>query len=52
MGSAAVFMETGPATKNTNLGAVKSVFGVKRFLLYLLFTMVFAFLSGFVIDLV
>lgn len=33
MGSAAAFMITGPATKITNLGAVKIVLGVKRFLL-------------------
>lgn len=31
MGSAAAFMITGPATKITNLGAVKIVLGAKRF---------------------
>lgn len=31
MGSAAAFMITGPATKITNLGALKIVLGVKRF---------------------
>lgn len=46
MGSAAAFMLTGPATKITNLGAVKIVLGMKRFLLYLAFIMVYAFLSG------
>lgn len=35
MGLAAAFMITGPATKITNLGAVKIVLGVRRFLLYL-----------------
>ncbi len=50
MGSAAAFMITGPATKITNLGAVKIVLGAKRFFLYLLLTMMFAFLSGWVID--
>ena len=52
MGSAAAFMITGPATKITNLGAMKIVLGVKRFVLYILFSMAFAFLSGLLIDLV
>ncbi len=52
MGSAATFMITGPATKITNLGAVKIVLGVKRFLLYILFTIVYAFLTGLVVNLV
>ena len=34
IGSAAAFMITGPATKITNLGALKIVLGVRRFLLY------------------
>ena len=38
MGSAAAFMITGPATKITNLGAVKIVLGTKRFAAYLVFT--------------
>ena len=33
MGSAAAFMLTGPPTKITNLGALKIVLGMKRFLL-------------------
>ena len=52
MGSAAAFMITGPATKITNLGALKIVLGVKRFLLYLAFVMVFSFVTGMVIDLI
>jgi len=51
MGSAAAFMITGPATKITNLGALKIVLGVKPFLFYLLFTVLFALLSGLAIDL-
>lgn len=51
MGSATAFMITGPATKITNLGAMKIVLGLKRFVLYILFSMGFAFLSGMVIDL-
>lgn len=52
MGAAAAFMVTGPATKITNLGAVKIVLGAKCFTLYLLFTMVFAFFSGILINLI
>jgi len=51
MGSATAFMITGPATKITNLGAMKIVLGLKRFVLYILFSMGFAFLSGMIIDL-
>jgi uncharacterized membrane protein YraQ (UPF0718 family) len=50
MGSAAAFMITGPATKITNLGAVKMVLGAKNFALYLLFVMVTALLCGFMVD--
>lgn len=51
MGAACAFMITGPATKITNLGALKIVLGVKRFALYILFSMVFAFISGLLVDL-
>ena len=51
MGSATAFMITGPATKITNLGAMKIVLGLKRFIIYISFSMGFAFLSGIVIDL-
>lgn len=50
MGSAAAFMITEPATKITNLGAVKIIFGVKRFLLYLAFVMVFSLMTGLVVN--
>ncbi|MDR3191582.1 MAG: permease [Treponema sp.] len=50
MGSAAAFMITGPATKITNLGALKIVLGLKNFALYILFAIVSALLSGFVVD--
>lgn len=52
MGSAAAFMITGPATKITNLGALKIVLGLKRFLLYLAFTMVFSFATGILVNLI
>lgn len=50
LGSAAAFMITGPATKITNLGAVKIVLGMKRFVLYLAYVMVFSFLTGLVVN--
>lgn len=50
MGSAAAFMITGPATKITNLGAVKIVLGVRKFLLYLVFVVTFAVVTGLLVD--
>ena len=52
MGSAAAFMITGPSTKITNLGALKSVMGIKRFIAYILFTVAFAFVTGIVVNLI
>ena len=51
MGSASAFMITGPATKITNLGAMKIVLGVKRFLLYLAFVMAFSLATGLLVNL-
>lgn len=51
MGAAAAFMITGPATKITNLGAVKIVLGTKRFVIYLAYVIVFACLVGALTDL-
>ena len=50
MGSAAAFMITGPATKITNLGAMKIVLGWKRFILYILFSIAFAWCTGMIVD--
>ena len=50
LGSAAAFMLTGPSTKITNLGALKIVLGVKHFLLYLAFVMIFSFTTGLVVN--
>ena len=50
LGSVAAFMITGPATKITNLGAVKIVLGMKRFLLYLAFVMVFSLVCGLMVN--
>ena len=52
MGSAAAFMITGPATKITNLGALKIAMGWKRFLLYLAFVMSFSLVIGVMINIV
>ncbi len=52
MGSAAAFMITGPATKITNLGAVKIVLGMKHFIFYIAFVMLFSLLSGMLVNLV
>lgn len=50
-GSAASFMLTGPATKITNLGALKICMGIRRFLLYLAYIMIFSFLCGLAVNL-
>ena len=52
MGSAAAFMLTGPATKITNLGALKIVLGAKRFALYIAFVMAFSLVTGLIVDLI
>lgn len=52
MGSAAAFMITGPATKITNLGALKIVMGMKNFVYYLIYTMLFSLVSGLLVNLV
>lgn len=52
MGSAAAFMITGPATKITNLGAVKIVLGVRRFALYIIYVILFSFLAGLLVNVV
>ena len=51
MGSAAAFMITGPATKITNLGALKIVLGIKRFILYIAFVMAFSLITGLITNL-
>lgn len=51
MGSAAAFMITGPATKLTNLGALKSALGIKHFLLYWIFVILFALATGMFVNL-
>lgn len=50
MASASAFMITGPATKITNLGALKIVLGAWKFFAYLLFVMAYSLINGLVVD--
>jgi uncharacterized membrane protein YraQ (UPF0718 family) len=50
LGAASAFMITGPAMKITNLGAVKIILGIKDFVFYIAFSVLFALLTGFFID--
>ena len=52
VGSAASFMLTGPSTKITNLGALKIVLGVRHFLLYLAYVMIFSLVTGLLVNLI
>ena len=52
LGSAAAFMITGPATKITNLGALKVVLGIKHFLFYWAFIIVYSCVAGILINIV
>lgn len=51
-GSAAAFMITGPATKITNLGALKIALGVKNFFIYIAFVILFSLATGFIVNIV
>lgn len=51
-GSAAAFMITGPATKITNLGALKIALGAKNFALYFVFVIIFSLLTGIIVNLI
>lgn len=50
LGSAAAFMITGPATKITNLGALKVVLGIKHFLFYWAFIIIYSCVAGILIN--
>lgn len=50
LGSAAAFMITGPATKITNLGALKTILGFRHFALYLIFVMGFSLITGLITN--
>ena len=46
LGSAVAFMLSGPATKLTNLGALKIVLGARSFSIYIAFSLIFAIAAG------
>jgi uncharacterized membrane protein YraQ (UPF0718 family) len=50
VGSAVAFMLSGPATKLTNLGAVKIILGTRNFILYICYSLLFAVLAGLLTD--
>lgn len=50
MGSAASFMITGPATKITNLGALKICMGIRHFICYLAYVIVFSLAAGMLVN--
>lgn len=52
LGAASAFMVTGPATKITNLGALKIVLGARNFALYMLFVITFSLLTGAIVNLI
>ncbi|MBQ4257693.1 MAG: permease [Clostridia bacterium] len=52
LGSASAFMITGPATKITNLGALKIVLGAKNFALYMLFVILFSLVTGAIVNII
>ena len=51
-GSAAAFMITGPATKITNLGALKIALGAKHFAFYIAFVIFFSLITGALVNLI
>ncbi|MCL2764456.1 MAG: permease [Treponema sp.] len=51
-GDALVFMLAGPALKINNLSAVKMILGVKNFFIYMLYCLIFAMLSGLIINVI
>jgi uncharacterized membrane protein YraQ (UPF0718 family) len=50
LGAASAFMITGPAMKITNLGAVTIILKIKKFAVYIAFSVLFALITGFIID--
>ena len=50
MGAAASFMITGPSTKITNLGALKICLGLKNFVKYILYVVIYSLVIGMIIN--
>ena len=52
MGAATSFMITGHATKITNLGALKICLGIKNFVIYITYTIIFSLVAGIIVNLI
>ena len=52
IGAATSFMITGPATKITNLGALKICLGIKNFIIYIAYTIIFSSVFGIIINVI
>jgi len=52
LGAATTFMIIGPATKITNLGALKIIFSARNFFLYMLFVVIISIITGVFIDVI
>lgn len=52
MGAATSFMITGPATKITNLGALKICLGIKNFIIYIMYTILFSLICGIIVNII
>ncbi len=52
MASASAFMITGPATKITNLGALKIVLGAWKFAGYIAFVILYSLINGLIVGLI
>ena len=49
-GAAVAFMLSGPATKINNLAALKAVLGIKNFILYIAFVLIFSIAAGLITN--
>jgi len=50
LGAAGAFMVSGPATKITNLGALKIALGVKNFTIYIIYVILFSMVMGLLLN--
>lgn len=50
VGSAIAFMISGPATKITNLSAIRLMLPGKKFIYYILFIIIFSLVAGLIVD--
>ena len=52
LGAATSFMITGPATKITNLGALKICLGIKNFIIYIIYIVLTSLISGLIVNMI